>query len=171
VLDFFAPLSISNCLSHEEVGDIQKVRGNRATGQPAKAAAELSRFHPITVVVSPRRDGGDPAKPLFYPRHDSGISKRLSFHADAAAAGRQKRFYHPDAAATAPNDGRFTRTSRRQAGKTAFSTPMQRRQAKTTVVMPENCRHSLGNHLFSAGCTTFTHFSETPNPDVSRPFY
>jgi hypothetical protein len=36
----------------------------RATGQPAKSAAELSRFHPITVVVSSRRHGGDPAKSL-----------------------------------------------------------------------------------------------------------
>src|SRR5208283_444992 len=92
----------------EVCGNRQPATGNRqpATGnrQPAKAAAELSRFHLIPVVVSPRRDGGDLAKPLFYPAHGGGASKRLSFHADAVSADRQKRFYHPDAAAGAPNE-------------------------------------------------------------------
>ena len=86
--------------------------------QPAKAAAEPSRFHPITVVVSPRRGSGDPAKPLFYPGRGSGTSKRPPFRPDETLAGRQKcfyrpdespvtrqnRFYHPDEAAAAPND-------------------------------------------------------------------
>jgi hypothetical protein len=120
--------------------------------QPAKAAAEPSRFHPITVVVSPRRGSGDPAKPLFYPGRGSGTPKRLSFRLDAAAAGRQKRFYHPDAAAAAPNDCHLAWTPQRQANKTAFITRTRRRHAKTTFVLPAAPK-------FSADSPDFRRFS------------
>ncbi len=115
-------------------GEVCGQPGNRATGQRAKTAAEPSRFHPISVVVSTGRCGG--------------AAKRLSFRPAAAAAGRQKRFYHPHTAAAAPNDGRFARTPQWLAGKTAFFTPTRRRQAKTTVVLPEYCRRHVANASF-----------------------
>jgi hypothetical protein len=56
-----------------------------STAQQPKTAAQLSHFHLIPVVVSPRRGGGDPAKPLFYSRRGGGIAKRLSLCPKTAA--------------------------------------------------------------------------------------
>jgi hypothetical protein len=130
---------------------------SRATGQPAKAAADPSRFLPITVVVLPRRGGGDPAKPLFYPNRGGGTSKRLSFQPGKFRPGPQKRFFQPPQARAAQNDGRCGQGGPAPARKSAFFVWRGAAGPKTTVVLPENRRRHVGNALFPDGCIIPTH--------------
>jgi hypothetical protein len=140
--------------SHEETRDIQQAhrKRNRATAPP-KAAVELSRFHPISVVVSPRRGGGDPAKPLFLPRARRRTPKRLSFRPWKFRLGRQKRFYQPPQVRAAQNDGRSGQGGSAPARKSAFFVWRGATGPKTTVVLAGADAPKFANASFPAGCT------------------
>ncbi|HAO78402.1 MAG TPA: hypothetical protein DCQ92_05380 [Verrucomicrobia subdivision 3 bacterium] len=120
---------------------------------PLKAAVEPCRFHPIPVVVLPRRGGGDPAKPLFYPRRGGAASKRLSFRPGKLRPGRQKRFFQPPQARVAQNDGRCGRGGSAPARKSAFFVWRGAAGPKTTVVLAGADAPKFANASFPAGCT------------------
>jgi hypothetical protein len=73
----------------------------------------------------------------------------LSFHPGTAVAIRQKRFFTPATAVAPRNDGRFDRTRRWPAGKSAFIARTRSWLPETTVVLPGHGRDRPAKPLLS----------------------